>query len=203
MKNLVHVFVSILIVSVFVNCSNSNGNSDSIPLVPNPGGQVGFSNTTTIPIEPTPSNGQPGGGGPVETISEINVPIAGTILDRNKFVLELNIQHRFQNNISISLIAPNGTEFLFVRNAGTIGKYISTNKLRFSSAFTNSLPNTGVDFPAGDYKESDSPIGNPIPLAPIFSQIQGTSIQGIWKLKIIDQSVINSGNLISWKLIFN
>jgi subtilisin-like proprotein convertase family protein len=203
MKKIVHVFVSLLFVCISVNCSKSNGNSDGIPLVPNPGGQVGFANTTTIPIEPTPSNGQPGGGGPVETISEINVPIAGTITDKNKFIVEMNIQHSQQGKISISLVAPNGFEYLFVRKAGSTGKYIATNKLRFSAAFTNSLPNTGLDFPAGDYKESDGPLGNPVPLTPIFSQIQGTSIQGLWQLKIVDESIINSGSLLSWRLIFN
>ena len=203
MKKTVYIFILFFFACIFVNCSKSNGNSDGIPLVPNPGGQVGFANETPLAIEPIPSNSQPGGGGPVETISEINVPIAGTIVDKNKFVVELNIKHTQQNKISISLVAPNGNEYLFVRKAGTTGKYKELNKLRFSAAFTNSLPNTGIDFPAGDYKESDGTIANPVPLSPIFSQIQGTSIQGVWQLKIVDTSIVSSGSLISWRLIFN
>lgn len=184
------------------NCSKNSSNSDGVPLVPDSGGQVGFGNETSVPITPSSSLGQPGGGAPAKTFSEINVPISGTIVDKNKFIVEIYVEHSLQSNISISLIAPSGAEYLFIRNAGTTGKYVRTNKLRFSAAFTNSLPNTGIGFPAGDYKESDSPTPSPIPLAPIFSNIQGTSIQGIWKLKIVDKSTVSSGNLVSWKVIF-
>ena len=197
------IFTVIVILSVTACTKTGNPSSDETPLVPTPGGQVGFANDTPIAIDPTPINNIPGGGNPVETISQINVPIPGTIIDKNKFVVEIYIKHKCQNNITISLVAPNGTEYIFVRKAGTTGKYISTNKLRFSAAFTNPLPNTGVDFPAGDYKESDSPLANPFPLSPIFSTIQGISIQGIWQLKIIDASIVNSGSLISWRLVFN
>lgn len=204
MKSVKKIIYLSFIICVIASCTKTeNQNSEGTPLINVPGGQVGFASDTPIAIEPTPTNNNPGGGGPAETISKINVPISGTITDKNKFVIEMNIEHSQQGKISISLVAPNGVEYLFVRKAGTTGKYIGTNKLRFSSAFTNSLPNTGVDFPAGDYKESDGTVANPVPLSSIFSTIQGTSIQGLWQLKIVDTSIVSSGSLISWRLIFN
>jgi subtilisin-like proprotein convertase family protein len=203
MKEIFKVVALFFIVVIFSQCSKSNGNSDGIPLVKDNGGQVGFSNETPTVIE---AGAGKGSGGTVLTISKIIVPISGVITDKNKFILELNIDHLNQEKISLVLVAPNGSAFRFVDKAGSApGKYIGANKLRFSAAFINALPNNGIDFPAGDYKESENLVNipNPITLAPIFSFIQGTSIQGEWQLRIYDTSDVENGRLISWRLIFN
>ena len=102
-----YIFTKIILIvlAVFLlNCSkSSSSNSDGIPLVPDSGGQVGFTSTGTVTILDglvvQPPNG--GGGGPSttvpsETFSIINVPISGIITDKNKLIVEVNLNHSVQ-----------------------------------------------------------------------------------------------------------
>ena len=174
--------IVILLLSTFtLSCSND---SDSEKL-------LSFENTTEKLIHAN------------MTISNIEVPANGTILDLKKFVLEMNIEHTAQGDLSFTLIAPDGTKSSFIKRVGDNKNYVSTNKLRFSAAFTAAMPNENIDIPAGDYKESQG-LDFPTPeLLPIFSTLQGKSITGTWELIVIDeQEWVGNGAIKSWKLIF-
>lgn len=202
MKEIFKVVVLFFVLVIFSQCSKSNSNSDGIPLVPDNGGQVGFSSSGSVIITDPPSMSQPGGGSSAETISIINVPLTGVVTDRNKFIIEVNLAHNFQSDISLILVDPSGTEHRFVDRAGSDQKYKSQNKLRFGAAFTNVLPSS-IDFPAGDYKESQGALSVIPTLSPIFDDIVGVNRNGAWKLKILDASNGGLGQLISWRIIFN
>ncbi len=143
-------------------------------------------------------------GSPVETI--INLTFAQSnnpkIVDFNKIRLEMNVDHAFQADLSFVLVAPDLTECTFVYRIGSSRKYVGTNKLRFSSRYTNSLPDTNIDIPAGDYKESKGSSYTTVTLLPIFSNFQNKNVNGTWKLKIIDNAGGDTGSLNSCKLVF-
>ncbi len=202
MNNLSKVLILSTIITFFSCSKSSDSDVTNTPAIVGNDGTIGFENTTPVSIADGVYNQSTNIDTPSETISTINVARTGTISDKNKFVLEMNIAHPRQNQISVKLIAPDNTEYFFIERAGFVAKYIGANKLRFSAAFTNSLPGDNVDFPAGNYKESNvsGVVTNPLP--PIFSTIQGKNIQGIWKLKIIDAEGGSTGSLLSWKLIF-
>jgi subtilisin-like proprotein convertase family protein len=143
---------------------------------------------------------------PKETYKEItfNESDNPKVVDYKKIRLDLNVKHTYQRDLSFTLISPDGTPSLFVYRMGGNANYIETNQLRFSGQFTTSMPDTNIDMPAGDYKESQ-PAGGAFGgsnLGPIFSSFQGKSVNGIWKLKITDSSSGDVGSLERVRLTF-
>lgn len=141
---------------------------------------------------------------PVNTTSIINFNEASNpkIVNTAKIRLEMNIAHTNQKDLSIILIAPDGTECEFVKRIGNDADFLITNKLRFSSQYTNSLPLTNINVPAGDYKETAGTGFTANPLISIFSNFIGKNINGNWTLKIIDHTNENDGTLNKWTLVF-
>ena len=191
--------IAVLVLSIFIfSCSKE----DEIPsATPKPLSEaVSFQNIYEIIIaDASGANVDL----PSTTISIINVNKIATILDYKKVTLEMNIFHTIQSELNFILVSPDGTECLFIKRVGSDGDFISTNKLRFSAAFTNILPNSGLNFVAGNYKESQGvgSFSTPI-LKPIFLDFQEKNIFGSWKLKITDYKNGVRGKIISWKLIF-
>ena len=189
--------IAILALSIFtISCSKDDPAPTPVKL---PSAAVNFENTTEIPI--LDALDIPGPDEPAITISNINVTANGTILDLKKMIFEMNVEHTWQGDLRFTLIAPDGTESLFIRNIGQDKNYVSTNKLRFCATFTNAMPNQNIDIPAGNYKESQNTVSTPV-LLPIFSTLQDKSINGNWKLKVSDHYNGDTGSIKSWKLIF-
>lgn len=197
MKNL-KIILNISLLTLLTSCSKS----DPKPTIPNQSSEISFENTTPMLL-----NDASGSGGNTiwgETYSTINVTATGIIADKNKFILEMNVGHNYSNQLDFTLIAPDLTEYEFVRLVGQGGsKYNGANKLRFCYVFNNSMPNSNTDIPAGDYRATSSGLlyNLQAPLSNAFF-VQGKSINGVWKLKIIDAVTGNNGNLSSWKIIF-
>ena len=185
MINLKTIF-ALAFIAVLSSCSK---NDDTISDL------VSFENNTPVAILSIlmPSNQER------PSISEIKVDKEGFIKDRNKIVLEMNIQHTNSAQLTFSLIAPDGSEQIFIAKAGN-KPFIATNKVRFSGQFSKTI-NFAEDIMAGDYKESK---GESVALniEPIFSFLQNKNIQGTWKLKVVDSNTDFSAGIISWKLIF-
>jgi subtilisin-like proprotein convertase family protein len=141
---------------------------------------------------------------PTPTISEINVTATGTLKNLGKFTLEMNIQHDYQRDLEFVLISPDNTSRTFIYRRGLSGKYLANQKLRFNTNFIELLPDDGQNFVAGNYKECKGSVSlNPPLVEPIFSSFVNKNINGIWKLKVLDWEVVNSGKIISWRIIFN
>jgi subtilisin-like proprotein convertase family protein len=144
------------------------------------------------------------GSPPTPTISEINVTANGTLKNLSKFTLEMNIAHNYQRDLEFALIAPDGASRTFIYRRGLAGKFLADQKLRFNSSFTSELPDDGVNFLSGNYKESKGSISSQIAaLEPVFSFLQNKNINGVWKLKATDWEVVNTGNILLWRLVFS
>ena len=190
--------IAILVLSILTfSCSKEDAPAPTP--VKQPSAAVSFENTTEMPI--LDALYVLGPDEPTTTTSNINVTANGTILDLKKMIFEMNVEHTYQLDLRFTLIAPDGTESLFIRNIGQDKNYVSTNKLRFCATFTNAMPNQNIDIPAGDYKESQKTGSTPV-LLPIFSTLQDKSITGNWKLKVSDHDNSDTGSIKSWKLIF-
>jgi subtilisin-like proprotein convertase family protein len=144
------------------------------------------------------------GSPPTPSISEINVTANGTIKNLSKFTLEMNIAHNYQRDLEFALIAPDGTSRTFIYRRGLSGKFLADQKLRFNSSFTNELPDDGVNFLSGNYKECKGSVSSQPPtVEPIFSSFINKNINGVWKLKATDWEVVNTGKILSWRLVFS
>lgn len=165
--------------------------------------EVSFENTTnTLIIDALPTNNVQVSF-PSSTISTINVTTEGIIADYKKIVLEMNISHSYQQDLSFSLLSPDGTESTFVHRIGSFENYLGQNTLRFSGAFTAILPNINIPIPAGNYRESQGLGDYSVPtLSPIFLHLKNKQVKGIWKLKVTDCLNGDTGAIKSWKIIF-
>ena len=107
--------------------------------------------------------------------------------------IELNLQHNYLQDISIALMAPDGSSSILVNNQGGNTTYYTQTifhdnaSLDIQAAGTIQSPYTGTFKPV-------TPLGN-------LNNFQ-TGI-GTWRLLITDNSPLNTGNLISWKLNFS
>ena len=193
MKNLK---IILLVASLtFLSCSKKDDAQVPLPL----SRALNFTNNNLVAIPDTPFPGAPG---VATSIININNE-TGIIADKNKITLELNVQHAEKTDLTFTLQAPDGSFKTFVYRVGnSSGKYIGTNKLRFSSTFTDAIPGSITDVAAGNYKESFGPSFVSQNLEPIFSFLQGKQIKGEWKLIVSDYQFGNVGNISSWGLFF-
>ncbi len=200
MKNIIIKAIEILTISFFsicfasslllVSCSKNDEKSNN---------DLVFENNNQVNI-PEKIDVQD----PMPASSEINVTATGTLKDISKFTLEMNIQHDYQRDLEFVLIAPDNTSRTFIYRRGLSGKYQANQKLRFNSSFTAELPDDGQNFLAGNYKECKGSVSlNPPLVEPIFQFLQNKNVNGVWKLRATDWEVVNTGKIISWRIIFS
>ncbi len=116
--------------------------------------------------------------------SSLTVASVGTILDLNVLV---NINHTWDEDLDVFLIAPDGTRVELFTDVGGLGVNF-TNTLLDDDA--SSLIATGVAPFTGTYK----PEGN-------LTSFEGRSLAGIWKLEVTDDTKIDKGTLLNWSII--
>jgi subtilisin-like proprotein convertase family protein len=103
--------------------------------------------------------------------------------------VEINIQHTYDSDLYIHLVAPNGMDILLSnRNGGAGQNYVNTffdddgaTSIRLASA-----PFTGTFQPESQ-----------------LSNLFGMSAQGTWRLYVEDRSLGDVGTLLNWSLILN
>ena len=115
--------------------------------------------------------------------SVINIHTTSTITDVN---VTVNLTHTWVADLTIKLIAPNGTEILLsASNGGNGDNY--TNTVFDSDAIepigSGAAPFTGTFQPEGD-----------------LSQLNGSFSGGDWTLNVIDTDLFLSGTLDNWSL---
>ncbi len=117
--------------------------------------------------------------------STINVVDVDLITDLNVLV---NITHTFDGDISLSLIAPNGTSIALSNKRGSSGdNYTNTS---FDDSATATIASGTAPF-TGSFK----------PEAPL-NIVNGLSAQGAWKLKVVDSASSDVGTIQNWSLQF-
>jgi subtilisin-like proprotein convertase family protein len=184
------IFKLLVILPFFFSCNkdDSKPNNDLI-----------FENNNQVAIIDK-VNGSP----PTPTISEINVTANGTLKNLSKFTLEMNVQHDYQRDLEFALIAPDGTSRTFIYRRGLSGKFLANQILRFNASFTNELPDDGANFLSGNYKECKGSVSSQPPtVEPIFSSLINKNVNGVWKLKATDWEIVNTGKILSWRLVFS
>src|SRR5262249_30226076 len=101
----------------------------------------------------------------------------------------VNIQHTQDADLSLTLIAPDGTRVLLAAQQGSAGD--PTNQNFTNTTFADGHPsiNTGT----APYTGIFSPLGR-------LSDFIGKSPNGTWTLEINDAFVLDSGTLLNWTL---
>lgn len=101
----------------------------------------------------------------------------------------LNINHTYDSDLNINLIAPDGTDILLLSNVGGGGNNFTNTCL--SQTVTNSIVSGSAPF-SGTYK----------PMNTLGDMNNGQNGNGIWKLRIVDTYPQDSGNLLNWNISF-
>ncbi len=122
-------------------------------------------------------------------VSELVVPasIDGPIYDVN---LETEIAHPNNQELSIILISPTGTEVTISTNNGD-------DK---SNVFNGTRWDDKAGSPVTDFVFTDGVTATNLVAEGALSAYNGESPNGIWKLKIVDSQSGNTGSLSSWAL---
>ncbi|MEI7484873.1 MAG: LamG-like jellyroll fold domain-containing protein [Ignavibacteriota bacterium] len=175
------------------NCRLSGYSNEST--VTGPPSNVLVAHTTVINRFATP-NPFPDGF----TIKNTNKPIVdnATTLDTIKFItsrvitsveLFLNIQHTFVGDLTINLIAPNGTSRSVVASAGGTGENILTFVMDGGPVCST----TGFFAPWSYYCGP----------ATAFGSFGGANMLGNWILTVADGAAGDQGTILGWGLRFN
>jgi subtilisin-like proprotein convertase family protein len=195
---------SIFIISILFN---SCAKDEPAP-VPNPNAvKQEFENKieTTIVDASSSQTGQ--------TDSFLEVNANGILTDLSKMTLEVKLKHSFAKDLALILIPPgvgakpskkgliNGYENCFIFKVGGSDDYIETNLLRFNTSFTDVMRIQNNTIAAGNFKESRGDSELQV-LNSLFKELEDKKVNGKWNLRIYDFNPFDTGNLISWKLIF-
>ena len=107
----------------------------------------------------------------------------------NSVEIFLSVQHRWVNDLTITLKAPNGQiRTLMSHNGGSANHILSffNDNFNYNPSSCDYLP----------------PWGFEKPLTP-FEQFGGTTVEGIWAINCIDTDIDNVGVLRGWGIRFN
>jgi uncharacterized repeat protein (TIGR01451 family) len=148
-----------------------------------PGVPVRFDNSTPFPI---PDRGET--NSPV-LVTNVNAGIAG-------ITVSLYISHNFDSDLLIQLISPAGiTNTLSANNGGAGTGYglgcVDVLRTTFDDASTNPVTKGFAPF-VGTY-QPQSPLS-------IYNGLTGTNVNGIWRLRVVDQSGLDTGSIQCWSL---
>jgi uncharacterized repeat protein (TIGR01451 family) len=118
--------------------------------------------------------------------SAISVADAKQVVDVD---VRIHITHTYDGDLSISLIAPNGTEVMLSdQHGGSGGNYEDTV---FDDEAANAIASGSAPF-AGSYRP-DSPL----------SVLDGITSSGTWRLRVVDRLGDDVGTIDSWSLILS
>ncbi|PLX00909.1 MAG: hypothetical protein C0594_15050 [Marinilabiliales bacterium] len=134
-----------------------------------------YSNTTEYGI---PDNSTTGVMSPI-TVAQ------STSLASNLISVEVNIEHTYVGDLTLDLIAPNGSSILLsMENGGTGDGYTGTIFTQTASEYisSGSAPFSGEYLPEGS-----------------FGSLTG-SAEGTWNLKVTDGANYDTGSILNWSL---
>ena len=116
--------------------------------------------------------------------SSLSVAPTGRIIDLD---VEVNIIHNWDQDVTATLIAPDGTRIELFSGVGSSGDNF-TNTVLDDEALTpitsGTAPFTGRFLPAGD-----------------LTAVEGTDLTGTWKLEVVDAKFGGKGTLVDWSII--
>jgi autotransporter-associated beta strand protein len=153
-----------------------------------PGASQRFNNSTVQAIPDSP-------GGPLNS----TIAVAGITTPIKRVQVLLHITHTTDSDLDISLIGPDGTTVVLSSdNGGTASDYgtdcSDTNRTTFSDSGLTAITSASAPF-VGTFRPEQ-------PLS-AFNEKFGTDANGIWTLRIADDTPGGVGSLRCWSLIIN
>lgn len=148
-------------------------------------------------------------------MSEISVPISGTIADPSKITFNLSLNATWLGDVAADLITPSGEAITLIRRIGTStnidgcgdsSNFIAANPLSFNSANTTlidagSLVDAG-NVPVGNYAPTAGTAAYPAHnMVNMATFLNGKQINGNWRLIIYDYGAGDPSNIASWQMI--
>ena len=119
---------------------------------------------------------------------------SGMQLPLGRVVVGVHITHPFDNDLTISLMGPDGTTVVLSTNNGQSGQDYGTdcnNMTFFSDSAANPIQLGSAPF-AGQYKPQQA--------LSAFVGKSGSKVNGVWKLQVDDDSPGDAGTLECWSL---
>lgn len=148
-------------------------------------------------------------------MSEINVPLTGSIVDPSKITFNLSLNATWLGDIVADIITPSGEAITLIRRIGTTvnintcgdsSNFISTNPLSFNSANTKLIDAASLtdaqNVPVGNYAPTAGSAAYPAHnLVNMATFLTGKQIKGDWRLIIYDYGEGGPSNIASWQII--
>lgn len=163
----------------------------------------------------TRSSGCGSGVQPGVQMSNITVPIAGTITHPDKVTIEMGISAAWAGDVAIDLIAPSGDAITLIRRigassntaCGNSGDFVAANLLTFNSVNTAPINLTGISgtipIPGGFYAPSYGTAKYPAYFPVTMNTfLMGQSVAGVWRLIIYDYGTGDEALIDNWKISF-
>lgn len=119
----------------------------------------------------------------VQSVIEVDLPASATV---DKIMIRVDIQHSWDSDLIITLIAPDGTSVVLAnRNGGSRDDFSGT-------IFT---ADAAVSLSAGSppFRGTFKPVGD-------LQSIQGKDATGTWMLSIEDKANLDGGSLNGWSI---
>lgn len=120
--------------------------------------------------------------------------VSGLHLPLGRVVVGVHITHPYDNDLTLTLIGPDGTRVVLSANNGQGGQDYGAscdNMTIFSDTATNSIVLSSAPF-VGVYRPQQ-------PLS-AFAGKSGSQVNGVWTLRIQDQAPPDAGQLLCWSL---
>ena len=151
---------------------------------------------------------------PGVNMSDITVPLTGTIIDASKITVNLSLGAAWLGDVVVELVSPGGEAITLIRRVGAgtnsscgdSSSFITANILGFNSANVNPIDagavGTTIPVPAGNYTPTYGtakfPIHNPASMATFLN---GKQLGGAWRLIVYDYGVGDATTLNSWQIV--
>jgi subtilisin-like proprotein convertase family protein len=115
--------------------------------------------------------------------SFINIQDRGTIEDIN---VKLTIYHIYDADLNVYLTSPSGTEITLFNDVGG-------NSNNFINTILDDEASTSITAGSAPFTSSYRPEES-------LSKLNGEEMQGIWILRVYDDTISNEGNLVAWSI---
>ncbi len=116
--------------------------------------------------------------------SSMAITSTARIADLN---VNVNLRHTFDGDLTLRLIGPDGTTVLLSnRRGGSSDNYTNTT---FDSQAATAITSARAPF-TGTFRPEQS-----------LTAFNGKTLQGTWRLQIVDAAWLDTGTLLSWSLI--
>ena len=151
-------------------------------------GLDGFRYNNSSPV--TIPDNTPGGVDMPITVSDFPSPIG-------KLTVSLHISHPLDNDLSLHLIAPDGTTISLAQKQGGFGQgygvdCADASRTVFDDAAVTPITVGGAPF-VGSFRPEQPLI--------VLNGKSGNAVNGIWRLRVIDSKAGNLGSIQCWSLV--